>query len=87
MAPKLSRVNKFNFLGISIDDVGGDVFVSVGQDSQLKHWQLPDDIDSDLSDPVHSIPLSDVPHSISHVAKSTDFVVSGDGISVWKLYR
>lgn len=73
--------------GLSVDDADGDMFVSVGQDAQLKHWQLPDVIDEDLGEPINSIALSNVPHSVSHISKSTDFVISGEGISVWKLYR
>ncbi|KAH7697205.1 WD repeats and SOF1 domain-containing protein [Aphelenchoides avenae] len=73
--------------GTSIDNEAGDMFVTTGQDAQLKLWNIPVEIKGDLSEPAHSIPLAGVPHSVSHIAKSTDFVTSGEGISVWKVYR
>jgi WD repeat and SOF domain-containing protein 1 len=73
--------------GISVDGSIGEIFTTIGQDSQLKHWNLPEEFDGDLSEPTHSIPLQFVPHSISHLYNSTDFVIAGEGISVWKLYR
>lgn len=41
----------------------------------------------DLSEPIHSIALDNVPLDVSHVSRSADFVTCGEGISVWKLYR
>uniref|UniRef100_A0A914QBN9 Uncharacterized protein n=1 Tax=Panagrolaimus davidi TaxID=227884 RepID=A0A914QBN9_9BILA len=69
--------------GIYVDEI----FRTTGQDSQLKLWNLSEEFDGDLSEPTHSIPLQFVPHSISHLYNSTDFVIAGEGISVWKLYR
>uniref|UniRef100_A0A7E4W722 Sof1 domain-containing protein n=1 Tax=Panagrellus redivivus TaxID=6233 RepID=A0A7E4W722_PANRE len=73
--------------GISVDGVSGELFATIGQDAQLKHWNLAENIVQDLGEPAHSVPLSYVPHSISHLYDSTDFVVSGEGISYWKLHR
>ena len=63
------------------------MFDTTGQDAQQKLWNIPVEIKGELSEPAHSIPLAGVPHSVSHIAKSTDFVTSGEGISVWKVYR
>jgi len=68
----------------------GECYVTVGSDCQMKIWKLPaivDEYDESLSQPAHSIPLDGVPHSVSHVANSSDFVTCGDGISVWRLNR
>ncbi|CAD5211426.1 unnamed protein product [Bursaphelenchus okinawaensis] len=73
--------------GLSVDKDNGETYVTVGQDAQLKLWGLPEVISGDLSEPLHSIPLTDVPQAISHIANSSDFATSGDGICVWKLYR
>ncbi|VDM95754.1 unnamed protein product [Thelazia callipaeda] len=73
--------------GISCDNVSGNTFVTVGHDSQLKHWLCPDPVEGDLSEPVHSIPLNGVAHSVSHVVNSTDYVTCGEGIYVWKKLR
>lgn len=73
--------------GLSVDREDGRTYVTVGQDAQLKLWSLPDVVAGDLSEPIHSIPLTDVPHAVSHVADSSDFATSGDGICVWKVYR
>jgi WD repeat and SOF domain-containing protein 1 len=73
--------------GISVDNENGECYVTTGQDSQLKLWNLPVDVKGDLTEPAHSIALNGVPHSVSHLAKSTDFVTCGEGISVWKAYR
>ncbi|MCP9260696.1 DDB1- and CUL4-associated factor 13 [Dirofilaria immitis] len=43
--------------GISCDNLLGETFVTVGHDSQLKHWRCPDPVEGDLSEPMHSIPL------------------------------
>jgi len=76
--------------GLSIDDMDGECYVTVGSDCQMKVWKLPaiiDEYDESLSQPLHSIPLDGVPHSVSHVANSSDFVTCGEGISVWRLNR
>ncbi|KAK0415723.1 hypothetical protein QR680_012085 [Steinernema hermaphroditum] len=73
--------------GISIDTQDGQMFVTVGQDCQLKHWKVPDEHGEQITEPEHSIALSDVPHGVSHVMHSTDFVTCGDGINVWKVSR
>ncbi|KAI6183948.1 DDB1- and CUL4-associated factor 13 [Aphelenchoides bicaudatus] len=73
--------------GLSVDREDGKTYATVGQDSQLKLWTLPDYITGDVSEPLHSIPLADVAQSISHFANSSDFATSGDGICSWKIYR
>lgn len=78
---------KFSLSGLSIDRDDGKTFATVGQDLQLKLWALPDFVTGDISEPLHSIPLSDVPHSISHFANSSDFATSGDGVCSWRAYR
>jgi len=97
----VSTVQAHNGLinGISVDAVNGNSYITVGQDCQLKIWTLPAAIGTADShcdsvsgsrgtqEPCHSLSLDGVPHSVSHVANSTDFVTSGEGISVWKLYR
>jgi hypothetical protein len=75
--------------GISIDGQTGNNFLTVGQDSQLKIWALPVE-DSGVpfsEEPCYSLALNGVPHSVSHVADSSNFATCGDGISVWKLFR
>lgn len=78
---------KIRCSGISCDNVSGETFVTVGHDSQLKHWRCPDTAEGDFSEPVHSIPLNGVAHSVSHVTNSTDYVTCGEGIHVWKQLR
>ncbi|KAI6228248.1 DDB1- and CUL4-associated factor 13 [Aphelenchoides besseyi] len=73
--------------GLSVDREDGRTYVSVGQDAQLKLWSLPDVVTGDLSEPLHSIPLTDIPYAISHVSNSSDFATSGDGICIWRVYR
>ncbi|KAI1720204.1 sof1-like domain-containing protein [Ditylenchus destructor] len=73
--------------GMSIDNENGQTYVTVGQDSQLKIWDLPELVEGEAAEPTHSIPLDSVPHSVSHIANSTDFVTCGEGISVWKALR
>jgi len=73
--------------GVSVDGVTGEMFASIGQDSQIKLWNLPEQFSGGLGDPVHSVALDHVPHSISHIYNSSDFVISGEGVSVWKIYR
>lgn len=72
---------------MSIDNENGQTYVTVGQDSQLKIWDLPELVEGEAAEPTHSIPLDSVPHSVSHIANSTDFVTCGEGISVWKALR
>ncbi|KAI6197072.1 DDB1- and CUL4-associated factor 13 [Aphelenchoides besseyi] len=72
--------------GLSVDREDGRTYVSVGQDAQLKLWSLPDVVTGDLSEPLHSIPLTDIPYAISHVSNSSDFATSGDGICIWRVY-
>ncbi|CAJ0963332.1 unnamed protein product, partial [Mesorhabditis belari] len=74
--------------GLSVDNVDGEQMVTVGSDSQLKMWKVPvTGKEANLDEPMHSIPLNEVAHSISHVANSTDFVTSGDTVNVWKPWR
>ncbi|VDN42611.1 unnamed protein product [Gongylonema pulchrum] len=73
--------------GVSCDNVSGETFVTVGHDSQLKHWRCPVIVEGDISEPVHSIPLNGVALSVSHVVNSTDYVTCGEGIHVWKQLR
>lgn len=62
--------------------------MTVGQDCQLKAWNLTKIIEGvDLSEPIHSIALDYVPHAVSHISRSADFVTCGEGVSVWKLHR
>lgn len=74
-----------------MDGHSGNIFVSAGQDSQLKMWTMPIDDDFDVQQidiqPCHSIPLNGVPHGVSHIVDSSDFVTCGEGISIWKVYR
>lgn len=74
-----------------MDGQGGTHFVTVGQDSHLKMWTMPIDANDDDQQfdgqPCHSIPLNGVPHGVSHVVDSSDFVTCGEGISVWKVFR
>ncbi|TKR75731.1 hypothetical protein L596_016982 [Steinernema carpocapsae] len=73
--------------GVSIDTQDGTQFVTIGQDCQLKHWKMPEEFGEKITEPEHSIALSDVPHGISHIMNSTDFVTCGEGINVWKVMR
>ncbi|VIO93644.1 Sof1-like domain containing protein [Brugia malayi] len=73
--------------GISCDNLSGETVITVGHDSQLKHWRCPDPVEGDLSEPIHSIPLNGVAHSVSHVVNSTDYVTCGEGIHVWNKLR
>lgn len=87
MVIKNNTIFNRKILDFSIDNVSGEMYVSVGQDSQLKVWSLPQICVDDLSEPIHSVPLQGVAHSVSHIANSLDFVTSGEGISVWKINR
>lgn len=73
--------------GISVDNMTGESFVSVGHDSQLKHWRCPEAISGDLSEPFHSVPLSGVAHAVSHSIKSENFVICGEDVQVWRQTR
>uniref|UniRef100_A0A1I7YMH1 DDB1- and CUL4-associated factor 13 n=1 Tax=Steinernema glaseri TaxID=37863 RepID=A0A1I7YMH1_9BILA len=73
--------------GVSIDNQESGMFVTVGSDAQLKHWKIPDQYGKVITEPEHSIALSDVPHGVSHIMNSTDFVTCGEGIHVWKVMR
>uniref|UniRef100_A0A915ADP9 DDB1- and CUL4-associated factor 13 n=1 Tax=Parascaris univalens TaxID=6257 RepID=A0A915ADP9_PARUN len=73
--------------GVSVDTITGETFVSVGLDSQLKHWRCPDPVEGDLSEPIHSTPLNGVAHAVSHNIKSSDFVTCGEDVRVWKQFR
>ncbi|KAL3993919.1 Sof1-like domain family protein [Acanthocheilonema viteae] len=73
--------------GISCDNLSGETFVTVGHDSQLKHWRCSDPVEGDLSEPVHSIPLNGVAHAVSHIVNSTDYVTCGESIHVWNNLR
>ena len=74
-----------------MDGHTGNLFVSVGQDAQLKLWKMADNDPLEQiqqpDDPCHSIPLNGVPHGVSHIVDSSDFVTCGEGISVWKAFR
>lgn len=74
-------------LGLSVDREDGRTYATVGQDTQLKLWALPDYVSGDIGEPLHSIPLTDVAQSISHFANSSDFATGGDGVCSWKVYR
>ncbi|VDM19857.1 unnamed protein product [Wuchereria bancrofti] len=37
--------------GISCDNLSGETFITVGHDSQLKHWRCPDPVEGELSEP------------------------------------
>uniref|UniRef100_A0A1I7WBK0 WD_REPEATS_REGION domain-containing protein n=1 Tax=Heterorhabditis bacteriophora TaxID=37862 RepID=A0A1I7WBK0_HETBA len=73
--------------GLSVDVNAGDAFVTTGQDCQLKYWKLPNINNGDPTEPAHSISLNGVAYTVSHLAKSSDFVTCGDDVSVWKINR
>ncbi|PAV91563.1 hypothetical protein WR25_10881 [Diploscapter pachys] len=73
--------------GISVDQHAGDGFVTIGQDAQLKYWKLPVEIEGNIDEPAHSIGLEGVPHSVSHIANSSEFLTSGDEVNVWRVHR
>ncbi|VDL82848.1 unnamed protein product [Nippostrongylus brasiliensis] len=71
---------------ISIDVAAGNSFVTVGQDCTINRWRLPhtsNAVGGVICDQVDSISLDGVPHAVSHLANSSDFVTCGDGVSVW----
>ncbi|CAJ0581799.1 unnamed protein product, partial [Mesorhabditis spiculigera] len=74
--------------GLSVDQSQGTQMVTVGSDSQIKIWRVPITGEEDgLDEPVHSIPLDEVAHSVSHIANSVEFVTSGDTVNVWRPQR
>uniref|UniRef100_A0A0K0G1P7 DDB1- and CUL4-associated factor 13 (inferred by orthology to a human protein) n=1 Tax=Strongyloides venezuelensis TaxID=75913 RepID=A0A0K0G1P7_STRVS len=78
--------------GISIDGKEGKSIVTTGYDKQLKVWDWPNVQKytfNQLKDtePLVSVALDYVPQGVSHIYDSTDFVVCGEGISLWKQER
>ncbi|VDO29705.1 unnamed protein product [Haemonchus placei] len=72
--------------GISVDVAAGNSFITVGQDCTINRWRLPhtsNAIGGIICDQVDSISLDGVPHAVSHLAKSSNFVTCGDGVTVW----
>uniref|UniRef100_A0AC35GC01 Uncharacterized protein n=1 Tax=Panagrolaimus sp. PS1159 TaxID=55785 RepID=A0AC35GC01_9BILA len=80
------RWSTHNLNGICVDASAGEIFTTIGQGSQLKHWNLPEEVDGDLSDPSHSIPVQFIPHSILHLPVEASIMAScASGRSVFLL--
>lgn len=75
------------FLGLSVDTLNGESFVSVGNDSQMKHWRCPDVISDSISEPFHSVPLNGVAYGVSHNVKSDSFAICGEEVQIWRPSR
>ncbi len=74
--------------GLCIDPITGESAISVGDDSQMKQWRLPDPGSSrDLATPVHSIALKWIAHDVTHSWAKAQFAVCGDGIQIWQHER
>jgi hypothetical protein len=43
----------FYILGFPVDPSVDEIFTTIGQDSQLKLWNLPEEFDVDLSEHIH----------------------------------
>lgn len=73
--------------GVSFNKLNGETFVSVGHDSQLKHWHCSDTVIGSFDEPFHSVPLNGVAHAVSHCVKSEDFAICGEDVQLWKPSR
>ncbi|PIO58574.1 WD domain, G-beta repeat protein, partial [Teladorsagia circumcincta] len=72
--------------GISVDVAAGNSFVTVGQDCTINRWRLPhtsNTVGGIICDQMDSLSLDGVPHAVSHLASSSNFVTCGDGVTVW----
>ncbi|CAI4224124.1 unnamed protein product [Auanema sp. JU1783] len=76
-----------NMTGLSVDLSSGTGFITVGLDQQVKFWNLGHPVEENVSIPLHSVPLAGVAHGVSHLAKSSDFAVCGEGVDIWKPNR